>query len=155
MYGLLEQQCPIFLDRDQGDKILPDFLRRAGLKVECHSAYYQAEELDDFWIRECARKGWLIFTSDKGVETDPPNRTAVIESKAKVFILQEGGARAICWAAAILVSRRRIYELADEHKGPFYVNLHRETGFLATKLRFPSAHEPQPEPKKMKLKQGQ
>ena len=115
-----------------------------------HSAYFDREELDDIWIRECAKKGWLIFTSDKGIETDPPNRTAVIESNAKVYILQEGGARAICWAAAIIVSRRRIYEIAHEHKGPFFVDLYRETGFLAKNIRVPSAQEPAPEPKKLK-----
>lgn len=140
MYGLLEQQCPILLDRDQGDKILPEFLRQAGLKVECHSKYYKREELDDIWIRDTASKGWVIFTADKGIETDPPNRTAVIESKAKVFIVQDNGAKAIFWAAAILVSRRRIYEIVHEHPGQFYVSLNRETGNLARDIRVPSPH---------------
>lgn len=140
MYTLLEQRSPIFLDRDQGDKIIPEILRQAGLKVECHSQYFSREELDDVWIRECATKGWVIFTADKGIETDPPNKTAVIESKAKVFILQDNGAKAIYWAAAILVSRRRIYEIVHEHEGPFYVSLSRETGYLARDIRIPSPH---------------
>ena len=139
MFELLRISSPLFLDRDQGNKVIPGFLQRTGLKVECHSKYYKDDLEDDIWIRDVSRKGWLIVSSDKGLENDVANKLAVIESKAKVFILEENGSRGEYWAAAIIVSWKTIYELAGDNPGPFYVNIQKDTGALVGKFRIPAA----------------
>lgn len=110
----------------------------AGFKIECHVTHFDREEADDVWIPECARRGWIIFTSDKNIEHDPINRQAVIESKARVFFLEEGGARAVLWAAAIIVSKTRIYQIALDTQGPFFANIARETGMMVAGPRIPN-----------------
>src|ERR1019366_3030555 len=40
---------------------------------------------DPVWIERCAKEEWAVLTGDKAIETDPTNRQAVIDSKAKVF----------------------------------------------------------------------
>ena len=141
---LLEQSEPLFLDHNLGNKQLPALLRMAGLKVECHLANFDKEELDDVWIRECAKKRWVIVTSDKNIENDPVNRQAVIESGARIFFLDEGSARAIFWASAITVSKERIYTIVLNNKGPFSANISRETGLLVTDVRTPTNDPPKP-----------
>jgi hypothetical protein len=139
LFELLESKTAIFLDRDQGDKIMPDILKKAGIRVECHSKYFVHNTKDDVWIREVSGKGWLIITSDKKIENDPDSRLAVIESKAKIYFLEENNSRAVYWAASILVSKERIYELARDHSGPFYINLHRKSSALLWKFREPNS----------------
>ena len=141
---LLEQSNPLFLDHNLGNKQLPALLRMAGLKVECHLTHFDKEELDDVWIRECAKKGWVIVTCDKNIEDDPVNRLAVIESEARVFFLDEGGCRSIFWASAITVSKQRIYQIVMNNKGPFFANIHRETGLLVTRVRTPTNEPDKP-----------
>ncbi len=115
-----------------------------GLKIECHSPHFDNEEADDVWIRECAKRGWVIVTSDKNIENDPINRQAVVDSKARIFFLEEGTVRAIFWAAAIIVSKLRIYEIISLNIGPFFANIRKETGFLVGQIRQPTAELPTP-----------
>jgi hypothetical protein len=141
---LLEAQTPIFLDRDQGSKRMPMLLREAGINVRWHAGEgFASQEInDDAWIRIVAGKGYIIVTSDKGIETDPINRLAVIESKAKVFILDEKNARAIHWAAAIIVSKDRIYEAVRDNAGPFFMNVVRKSSGMVYRFRVPELEAP-------------
>ncbi len=138
---LLESQTPIFLDRDQGNKRMPQLLQEAGITVQWHSQRFTDTTQDDVWIRDVAKQGWIIVSSDKGLETDPDNRLAVIESKAKVFILEENNARAVHWASALIVSRDRIYEAVNDNEGPFYMNVLRKSTSLVWKFRVPSVED--------------
>jgi hypothetical protein len=123
---------------------MPSILREAGLNVRWHAAEgFPANELDDVaWIRAVANKGYIIISSDKRIETDPINRMAVIESKAKVFILEEGGARAVHWAAAVIVSKDRMYELVRDNSGPFFMSMVRKSAGLLYKFRVPELETP-------------
>ena len=134
----LEVAHPLFLDRDQGNKRLPTLLREAGFHVECFSVHVKDPTTDDHvWIPEFASKGWIIVSSDQGLETDPINRCAVIASKARVFILEEKNSRSIDWAAALIVSRSRLYEIVHETPGPFFVTVAKRTRSLLTVPRIP------------------
>lgn len=145
LFELLESKTAIFLDRDQGNKIMPEILRKAGLNVECHSSHFAHDIKDEVWIPAVTKKGWIIVTSDQKIETDPLSRLAVIESRAKVFVLEENNSRAPYWAAAILVSRERMYELCHDSDGPFFINLHRKTGSLLWKYRVPRLEDSEAE----------
>jgi hypothetical protein len=88
-------------------------------------------------VREVAKRGWVIVSSDKGLETNALNRLAVEESGAVVFLLEEKNSRAEFWAAALLVSRTRIYEIVLKHKGPLFATVKRETRTLVVDPRRP------------------
>lgn len=132
---LLEHQKPLFLDRNLGNRKLASLLAAAGIPHRCHSAFFPPDAPDDQWIPECARNDWIIVTGDKRIETDPINRQAVINSRARMFLLDEGGSRAIGWAAALIVSRTRIYEIVREYDGPFFATITRETSRLVSPVR--------------------
>lgn len=137
-WKLLESQHQFFIDRNQGNKIMPDLLRKAGLRVICHSEKYTDDmTADPIWIERCAKEEWAVPTGDKAIETDPTNRQAVIDSKAKVFLLDENNSRAVEWASAIIVARRRIVEVVHENDGPFFVTLRKTSKGLVSKIRRP------------------
>jgi hypothetical protein len=139
LFELHEHQTPLFLDRNQGNKRMPMILKEAGLNVRWHSAEgFPTTELNDVaWIRTVASKGYIIITSDKKIETDPIERLAVIESKAKVFILDEQNSRAVHWAAAVIVSKDRIYEAVRDNAGPFFMSVVRKSSSMVYRFRVP------------------
>ena len=119
----------LFLDNDQGTKILPDILTRAGLSTKRLQDSFDRATPDHEWIPEVAKNGWVIVTSDKGIETDPQNREAVIESNAKIVMLDENNSRAVTWASAIIVSRESIRDAFKTCAEACIVSL-RNTGSL-------------------------
>lgn len=138
-WKLLEARYPLFLDKNQGNKKLPQMLREVGLRVECHSEHFPDEKVipDPEWIQLCGLKGWIVVTGDKAIEHDPINRQAVIDSKAKVVMLEENNSRAIEWASAITVSRKELLRIVDEKPGPFIVSLRKESAQLVVNFRSP------------------
>jgi hypothetical protein len=137
-WRLLESQHEFFLDRNQGNKLMPEMLRKVGLRVICHSDEY-ADDMtpDPIWLERCGTKDWIVITGDKAIETDPLNLQAVVEHKAKVILLDENNSRAIEWAASIIVSRRRIVDIAHNNEGPFFVSLRKDSKSLVSKMRRP------------------
>jgi len=103
---------------------MPELLRNAGLRIVCHSDEFKDDMTPDpVWIERCAQKEWVIVTGDKAIETDPTNRQAVIDFKAKVFLLDENNSRAVEWASAIIVGRRKLVDLV--HKNPRWTSENR------------------------------
>ena len=117
---------------------MPELLRKAGLRVVCHSDEF-ADDMtaDPIWIEHCAAKEWVIVTGDKAIETDPVNRQAVIDFKAKVFLLEENNSRAVEWASAIIVGRKRIVITAKDNDGPFFASVKKNSNGLVSKVRRP------------------
>jgi len=79
----------------------------------------------------------IVVTADKALETDPINRQAVIDCKVKVVLLEENNSRAVEWAAALIVARRRIVEVLGECDGPFFITVRKNSHALVSKMRRP------------------
>jgi hypothetical protein len=111
-----------FLDRTHACRETGRQLRKAGVTVIKHREVYAQDDLEDpVWLRECAAKGWIIISGDKGLHADGINRQAVIQSGAKVFILDDSSSKGIEWASALVTGRKKIEALAEHNFGPFYV----------------------------------
>jgi hypothetical protein len=117
---------------------MPDLLRRAGLRIVCHDDEFTDNLTPDpVWIERCANKDWVIVTGDKAIETDPINRQAVIDFKAKVFLLDENNSRAIEWASAIIVGRRKLATVTRDNDGPFFASVRKNVNGVITNVRKP------------------
>jgi hypothetical protein len=117
---------------------MPDLLRKAGLRIVCHSDEFTDDmTADPVWIEYCANRDWVIITGDKRIETDPINRQAVIDFKAKVFLLDENESKAVEWGSAIIVGRRKLVALANEHDGPFFASVRKNLGGVISRIRKP------------------
>lgn len=117
---------------------MPDLLRKAGLRIVCHSDEFTDDmTADPIWIEHCANRDWVIVTGDKAIETDPINRQAVIDFKAKVFLLDENNSRAVEWASAIIVGRRKLVSVAHDNDGPFFASVRKNVAGVIAKIRKP------------------
>jgi PIN like domain len=121
---------------------LPDLLKRVGMQIEVHYDYFSAEEDDEFWIAECAKRDWAIISGDKGLERDPVNRKAVIDSGAKVFLLTDTHSRVEVWAAAIILGRRKMAELVHKLDGPFFATISKESSSHISAVKFVGSGAP-------------
>lgn len=138
IWKLLEAQFQFFLDRNQGNRIMPELLRNVGLRIVCHSDKFSDDMTPDpIWIERCAKEEWVVITGDKAIETDAINRQAVIDCCAKVILLEENNSRAIEWASAVIVARRHMVKIVHENDGPFFVSLRKTSDSLLSKIRRP------------------
>ncbi|MBI4459068.1 MAG: hypothetical protein HY648_03285, partial [Acidobacteria bacterium] len=69
-----------------GKFTVPEWLRRKHKAVIAyHEEFTRDNEPDELWIRECAKRGWIILTKDRRIELQPRPRAAVLAFGAKVF----------------------------------------------------------------------
>ena len=123
-----------------------EMLRRVGFTVhpifEVYPGTTHESVSDPEWIRLCGDNGWIVISGDKRLETVPENRQAIIEAKAKAFILSDSGSRPEIWAAAIIIGHYRMLEIIDANDGPFFVSIGKRSDGHVARLRLPPGYTP-------------
>jgi hypothetical protein len=148
----------LFLDRTHG-KRMGEMLRRAGFNVRPIYEVYPERAHDDIkdpeWIKLCGQNNWIAISGDKRLETVPENRQAVIDAKAKIFVLNDSNSRPEVWAAAIILGHYRMADLIDGNDGPFFVSVGKRADAHVTRLRLPPGYtRPEPESESLALGDG-
>ncbi len=137
----------IFLDRTHGGRLVA-LLRELGFPVNPIKEVFPNGKdqfiRDPEWIKLCGEKNWVIVSGDKKLETVPENRQAVIDAKARVFLLMDSESFPQEWAAAVIVGHERMKEILDANPGPFFVNISKRTGSHVARLRYPHGYEKPP-----------
>jgi hypothetical protein len=113
-----------FVDRNLG-KSFSDALKSAGLQVERADDHFPIDTLDDVWLPDVARKGWLAVTRDARIRYSPLALTALMTSGARLFVIV-GKLTAAETAEVFLRRRRKIERLADAEKGAFIAKVRRD-----------------------------
>lgn len=121
-------------------------LRRAGFKVNSIFEVYPGTThdfvSDPEWIKLCGEKGWIAVSGDKRLETVPENRQAVIEAKARIFVLSDSNSPPEVWAAAIIVGHYKMLDYLESNHGPFFVSVGKRSDKHVSRLRFPPGYNP-------------
>ena len=125
-------------------------LRGAGFKVhpiyEVYAGNSHETIADPEWIRLCAANDWVVVTGDKKLETVPENRQAIIDTKARVFLLSESNSPPEVWAAAIIIGHYKMDDILEANSGPFFVSITKRSDTHIGKLRLPPGYQPPEEP---------
>jgi hypothetical protein len=132
-----------FLDRTHG-KHTRKLLERVCIKVVHHNDFYPQDTKDTVWIERCRKENWIILTGDKEIERVPENRQAVIDAKCKVFFFNDTNSLGEEWAAAVIVGRKRIFEIIEKNNGPLFVTLLKEARGHISTPRFVAGGGPKP-----------
>ena len=118
----------MFLDRTSSKRLVA-ILRQAGFVFQTIYEVYPNKTnenvSDPEWIAKCGENNWIIVTGDKRIETNVRNRQAVIDAKAKVFLLNDSNSKPEIWAAAILLGQYKMQDIIDATQGPFFVTVGR------------------------------
>jgi hypothetical protein len=105
---------------------------------------------DPTWIKKCGEENWVAISGDKRIETNVENRNAVIDAKAKVFILSDTNSLPEEWASAVICGKDKFYNLIRKNTGPFFASIGRQSQSHITNIRFPNQPEKESEKEKEK-----
>lgn len=138
----------LFIDRTSSKRLV-EILRRVGFSLQSIYDVYpngQDERVrDPDWIKQCGENNWVVITGDKRIETVPENRQAVIDARARVFLLNDSNTKPEVWAAAILLGQYKMQDILDATVGPFFVTIGKRCDSHVLRPRRPSGYEQQPE----------
>lgn len=130
----------LFLDRTSGKRMI-NILRKAGLILQSIYEVYPGTSHEDVsdpdWIKKCGENNWIVITGDKRIETVPENRQAVIDAKAKVFLLNDSNTKPEVWAAAVLLGQYKMQDIIDATKGPFFATVGKRCDSHINRPRLP------------------
>ena len=114
-----------FVDRALGRKVVATVLSEAGFRVEIHDDHFAQDVVDETWLREVGRRGWIVLTKDDRIRYRGPERAAVADAGVRVFALTSGNLKGAEMAAAFLKSRSRMERLVRREKSPFIATVTR------------------------------
>ena len=80
-----------FIDRSLGRKVIANALRDAGEKVEIHDDHFPQNTVDDVWLCEVGRCGWVVLTKDANIRYHANELAALRSASVRAFILTARG----------------------------------------------------------------
>jgi len=88
--GVASEAVVFFLDRCLGKGDVRQALSDAGARVEIFDAHFDQDTNDVVWLREVAKRGWIVLTKDKHLRSNPLEVRALFESGTATFVLSSG-----------------------------------------------------------------
>jgi hypothetical protein len=111
-----------FLDRSLGRVAVPALLREAGWDLVTLAELYGVPEdervADPEWIREAALRGWPILMKDKRIRYRRAEIDAVIQYRARCFVITKGDLSSADMASRFLGLRPAILDVVVT-SGPY------------------------------------
>jgi len=101
---------------------VPDRLRDIHPIVHAHDDLFPQDTDDDVWLREAARRGWIVLTRDDRIRYRPGEQREIIEAGLACFCLNPTkGMTAEEWADALVKALPKILEIAATAKKKGYI----------------------------------
>ena len=70
---------------------MPQALRDAGAQVEVHDDHFVPGALDEEWLPEIGRRGWVLITKDREIRYRATEREALLGAGVRAFVLRTRG----------------------------------------------------------------
>ncbi|HEX8160415.1 MAG TPA: hypothetical protein VF538_00840 [Pyrinomonadaceae bacterium] len=111
------------MDRSLGRVIVPDALRKNGIKVKVHADYFAHDALDTEWLQRCGEEGWIVLAKDKAIKKNPLERQAIFEHGLAAFFIIKTSATGEENAAAIIKGMSKIVGVLENQRRPFIARI--------------------------------
>lgn len=135
----------VLFDRTVG-KSLPQDCKLLGLDVEAHRDHFNYDTVDEVWLAEVAKRGWVVVTNDKNIRHNEAERRALLENSVGCFMFGKGGRTRFQYMSALVRSWDEIQRIAATETRPFIYVLHADG-------KLERLH-PSPEPKPPRRRRG-
>lgn len=123
-----EQNPEFFVDRSLGKSIV-EGLRTCGLTVYSMADIYGEKHaqrlLDEVWLRDAGKNGWIVLTKDDAIRRRPVERDALTEAAVRVFCLTNRHLRGTQQTERFVANRHRILRQARK-PGPFIYGVYEQ-----------------------------
>lgn len=108
-----------------GQKVIAEKLRDAGATVEIHDHHFPQNALDEDWISEVGKQGWVVLTKDDRIRYRPAALAAYRRHKVRVFVFGSGEMKGQEMAEAFVKAFPKILQFALEQAAPFFARISR------------------------------
>ena len=119
-----------FIDRSLGQKVIASKLRECGVQVEIHDHHFPQNALDEDWISEVGKRGWVVLTKDDRIRYRPAALESYRRNKVRVFIFGSGEMKAQEMADAFTKALPKILRFIRNKPAPFFARISR-TGLVS------------------------
>jgi len=113
-----------FVDRSLGGVIVPDALRKIGLKVEAHADHFDHDAPDTEWLGRCGEEGWVVLAKDRAIKKNPLERQALISHGLAAFFLIKTNATGEENAVALIEAIHKIIGILENQRRPFIARIY-------------------------------
>jgi predicted nuclease of predicted toxin-antitoxin system len=114
-----------FLDRSLGRKVIAAELRQAGLRVEVHDDHFAQDARDEEWLSAVGARGWVVLTKDQRIRYRTLEKTALLGSRVRAFVLVGKDLRADEMAAIFIRALPSMTGLLERTREPFIARITR------------------------------
>jgi predicted nuclease of predicted toxin-antitoxin system len=115
-----------FLDRSLGKRIIAEALELAGADVRIHDDFFPQDARDEDWLPQVGENGWCVLTKDSHIKHRLVERTALMVSGVRAFVLVAGNLTGPEMAAIFVKALPRMSRFATKHSPPFIAKIHRD-----------------------------
>jgi hypothetical protein len=121
------KRTTFFLERSFGGSLILAELRKAGLKVVPHQARFRHNTPDIEWLKVVGEKKWVVLMRDQNIGRRPLELEALLQARAKAFVLVEGQLPDRENAKVLVNAIPRMFKMIDEYHLPFIARLRRDS----------------------------
>lgn len=115
-----------FIDRSLGKKAIANALKNAGLNVVIHDDCFPQNTLDEVWLDEVGKKGWIVLSKDNRIRYRANEISALNNANVLAFFLTATNATGDEMASIFLKARKRMIDIASKSKRPAIYTLGRD-----------------------------
>lgn len=112
-----------FLDECIDCDSLAQTLEDSGVQVERHRDHYAPGTLDVDWIGPVTAKGWIIFTADKRQRMNHLELEAIVNAKARQFVIRGKNLSGQEMASRARKHVKRMSNIAHSEPAPFVAHV--------------------------------
>ena len=134
----LHEKLVFFIDRALGNIVVAEALRSEGAEVHIHTDHFTPGAKDEDWLPKVGTLKWMILTKDSKIRYHTMEREALMNARARAFILVSGNLTGSEMAAIFVKSIPAIRRFIKRHSSPFIAKVHRDG---TVKLWYPSKRQ--------------
>ncbi len=110
---------PLFLDRSLGRHVIADALRHAGAEVHIHDDHFPPDAPDHVWLTTAGQQGWGVITKDRRIRYRQTERTALLASGVRAFVITQGNLQGREMAQMLVRALPSIARACRRNPAPF------------------------------------
>ena len=115
-----------FIDRSLGRKAISSALIEAGAEVIVHDEHFPQNTIDETWLEEAGKNGWIVLSKDKRIRYRANEKNALVGAKVLAFILIATNTTGEEMADIFVRSLKRMVQISNEVKRPAIYTIGRD-----------------------------
>jgi hypothetical protein len=107
--------------------LIPEELRKYGVRVEPHAVWFRHNTEDTEWLAAVGEKKWVVLSGDVSIGRRPLELDALLTSKVKAFVLTHGHLHNAREQAQMLAEAMpQILQMVQANHFPFIAKIHQD-----------------------------